>query len=202
MVAGGPECQIIGCEPGWIGTRWARADNDRSHRGPTGRTLGPSRMVLVRMHGRRHLARDDHDSAYERWRPALPARPPTPCTAPGCPELTDGGPCEWHARARRRQSDRQRGTTTERGYAGRRWVAARTATLLRDLICTCTANHPNHGPYCPSPSTIADHYPKTRRQLLAEGVADPDHPRYLRGLCKPCHDRHTAATSPGGWNRR
>jgi 5-methylcytosine-specific restriction protein A len=31
---------------------------------------------------------------------------------------------------------------------------------------------------------------------------DPNDPKFGRGLCKRCHDEHTARTSPGGWNRR
>src|ERR1019366_10481088 len=39
-----------------------------------------------------------------------------PCTTPGCPELTPGGPCEQHRRARQREHDERRGTSVERGY--------------------------------------------------------------------------------------
>jgi hypothetical protein len=39
-----------------------------------------------------------------------------PCSSPGCPELTPGGPCEQHRRARQRRHDERRGTSTERGY--------------------------------------------------------------------------------------
>ncbi|MFV2198447.1 hypothetical protein [Nocardiopsis sp. LOL_012] len=49
-------------------------------------------------------------------------------------------------------------------------------------------------------ATEADHYPLNRKTLVAMGL-DPDNPEYGRGLCQPCHSRHTAATSPGGWYR-
>src|ERR1039457_721062 len=39
-----------------------------------------------------------------------------PCTTPGCPELTPGGPCEQHRRARQREHDVRRGTSVERGH--------------------------------------------------------------------------------------
>ena len=39
-----------------------------------------------------------------------------PCSTPGCPELTPCGPCEQHRRARQREHDERRGTTTARGY--------------------------------------------------------------------------------------
>jgi hypothetical protein len=44
------------------------------------------------------------------------ARILTPCTIPGCGELTAGGPCAAHREARQREHDRRRGTTAERGY--------------------------------------------------------------------------------------
>jgi 5-methylcytosine-specific restriction enzyme A len=39
-----------------------------------------------------------------------------PCSTLGCPELTSVGPCEQHRRARQRDHDERRGTSTERGY--------------------------------------------------------------------------------------
>jgi 5-methylcytosine-specific restriction endonuclease McrA len=39
-----------------------------------------------------------------------------PCSTPGCPELTLGGPCAQHRRARQREHDERRGTSTQRGY--------------------------------------------------------------------------------------
>jgi 5-methylcytosine-specific restriction endonuclease McrA len=39
-----------------------------------------------------------------------------PCSIPGCPELTPGGPCERHRRAQQREQDERRGTSAERGY--------------------------------------------------------------------------------------
>jgi 5-methylcytosine-specific restriction enzyme A len=45
-----------------------------------------------------------------------PAAVLRPCSTSGCPELTHGGPCEQHRRARQREHDKRRGTSTERGY--------------------------------------------------------------------------------------
>lgn len=39
-----------------------------------------------------------------------------PCSTPGCPKLTPGGPCEQHRRARQREHDERRGTSVDRGY--------------------------------------------------------------------------------------
>jgi 5-methylcytosine-specific restriction protein A len=39
-----------------------------------------------------------------------------PCSIPGCPELTPGGPCEQHRRARQQEHDERRGSSVDRGY--------------------------------------------------------------------------------------
>src|SRR6266567_5534430 len=39
-----------------------------------------------------------------------------PCSTPGCPELTTGGPCQSHLRTRQLEHDLRRGTSSERGY--------------------------------------------------------------------------------------
>jgi hypothetical protein len=39
------------------------------------------------------------------------------------------------------------------------------------------------------PATIADHWPDTRRELLARGIENPDDEKYLRPLCKTHHAR-------------
>jgi 5-methylcytosine-specific restriction protein A len=39
-----------------------------------------------------------------------------PCSIPGCPELTPGGPCESHRRIRQREHDERRGSSRDRGY--------------------------------------------------------------------------------------
>jgi 5-methylcytosine-specific restriction enzyme A len=53
------------------------------------------------------------------------------CTIAGCPELTLGGPCAAHVRARQRDRDERRGTPMERGYdAQHRWL--RLLCFLRD----------------------------------------------------------------------
>ena len=111
----------------------------------------------------------------------MPSKPPKPCRRCGRAANTRGL-CEEHAR----QNDRQRGTSTERGYTSKRHRDVfRTGVLSRDgWECVL----------CGEPASIADHYPRTRKQLIADGD-DPDDPTYGRALCKRCHDRHTASTS-------
>lgn len=105
---------------------------------------------------------------------------------PGCPELTDGGRCQAHAR----QADRRRGTATQRGYGSRHRTRFRAKVLERDRICVVCKR---------APATEADHYPMDRRTLVLKGL-DPDDPKHGQGLCKPCHSRRTAQLQPGGWN--
>ena len=110
------------------------------------------------------------------------------CSVPGCPELYGDGKsrCPTH----RKEADRARGTTSERGYSTRGHRAFRNDVLMRDPICAlCHA----------AQSTVADHYPLSRKQLIEHGM-DPDNPDAGRGLCKKCHDTETATNQPGGWH--
>lgn len=113
------------------------------------------------------------------------------CSVPGCPEYTDRGRCDDH----RRQADRRRGTPRERGYGGHGWKQARAAVLTRDQVCVLCHT---------APSRVADHWPLSRRQLLQQGVADPDAPARMRGVCRSCHSKATAAVpeQAGGWAAR
>lgn len=110
------------------------------------------------------------------------------CSVPGCPTIyprTEGTRCAEH----RRQADRTRGN---RGYATKGHRTFRTAVIRRDPICViCNI----------AAATVADHHPRSRKELIALGM-NPNDPRHGRGLCKKCHDRSTAREQPGGWNRR
>src|SRR5690606_5357067 len=108
------------------------------------------------------------------------------CNVPGCPELIPPTHtrCPTHKREARAK---QAGNNT---YTTRAHRNFRTAVLTRDPICT----HPG----CHNWSTVADHYPRTRRELEALGL-NPNDPQYGRGLCTTHHNQHTAQTSPGGW---
>ncbi|MFD6127658.1 HNH endonuclease, partial [Streptomyces hydrogenans] len=52
---------------------------------------------------------------------------------------------------------------------------------------------------CTKPATVADHFPESRRSLVARGVSDPDAWSRLRPLCTSCHSRETAKHQPGGF---
>lgn len=120
------------------------------------------------------------------------------CSRPGCPELTDSGRCTGCAA----EAEQVRGNRHQRGYGHRHETRFRRGVLAKHLMCVCTdEGHDGHGTQCLVPSTVADHWPRDRRELVRLGL-DPNDPQYGRGLCKACHDQHTATEQPGGWNQR
>jgi 5-methylcytosine-specific restriction enzyme A len=119
----------------------------------------------------------------------------TVCTVPGCPEYTTRGRCDEH----RREAEQRRGSARQRGYGRGHEQRFRPGVLARDRTCVCGDETHGHAAPCGRPAVHADHWPLDRRALVARGL-DPDDPQHGRGLCPPCHSRHTAAEQPGGWN--
>lgn len=101
------------------------------------------------------------------------------CPQPDCPH---GQPCPDH----RRKPD-TRPSAGARGY-GRRWSTKIRPAYLKAHPWCCL---------CGAPATTPDHHPLTRRQLLAQGVTNPDHPRHLRPLCDRCHRTETVKHDGG-----
>ena len=112
------------------------------------------------------------------WSPCARCPEPTPPGTTLCPQCT-------------READQAR-RPHGNPYAARGHRRFREGVLAHHPVCTLCLR---------SPSTVADHWPIERRDLVAQGL-DPNDPKHGRGLCKRCHDQHTARTSPGGWNRR
>lgn len=123
-----------------------------------------------------------------------------PCTTPTCRGRVDttskSGKCDRCKAAARRDTDRARGTATQRGYGNRWRQAARDYFASHPYCCLCEAEG------VATPATVRDHHPASRKELLAKGVPDPDQWQYLRPLCRPCHSKETARHQPGGWNAR
>jgi 5-methylcytosine-specific restriction protein A len=109
------------------------------------------------------------------------------CSTPTCPELVPTGRCTECTR----KAEQQRGSAAARGYDPR-WARRRAAYLVRHPFCCIDG----------AVATVADHYPLSRRELVAQGVRDPDADHRLRPLCASCHSKQTAEHQPGGWNIR
>jgi len=110
------------------------------------------------------------------------------CSVHGCPEVYpkhEGTRCGRH----RALADRARGTAHQRGYTSRGHQEFRRQVLHRDPVCV--ACHIKV-------STVADHHPHSRRELVELGL-NPNDPQHGRALCASCHGTATAAGQPGGW---
>jgi len=121
-----------------------------------------------------------------------PSAPLRPCSTPGCGTPTSGSRCDQCAPRLRADSDRRRPNASRRGYTSRGHRRFREAVLARDPICVLCRK---------AASAEADHWPLSRKQLIAQG-ADPNDPERGRGLCHRCHSSETARHQPGGWNAR
>ncbi|GAA2781331.1 hypothetical protein GCM10019017_27820 [Streptomyces showdoensis] len=115
----------------------------------------------------------------------MPRRPRPPCSVPGCPELTArGGRCAAH----QREADKDRASRGGAVYTTR-WQRIRRAYLYANPWCVL----------CGGMANVADHFPLSRRELIARGEATPDAAKHLRPLCVACHNRETARNQPGGF---
>ena len=136
----------------------------------------------------------------------MPMAPLRPCSAPGCPTLTTGGPCQAHAR----QREQRRGTAHSRGYTYRDWQPFRRrflAALVRaDILPVCGAALPsgpiNRDSAClqaglliftsqDGSSLHLDHEPELEdhERSNVAAVCDPDR---IVLKCASCHARKTA----------
>lgn len=104
----------------------------------------------------------------------MPFKAPRPCAWPGCPELTYGRFCPGHVR----QYERERGSSTQRGY-DRRWREIRDRILRERPICEdCAMDR----------ATEVHH-------IIPKRYGGTDTPDNLMSLCKSCHSRRTIAGS-------
>ena len=120
----------------------------------------------------------------------MPNRPPKRCVRCGQPTT---GRCRRCLAQTRKRSDIQRGDATQRGYGTDHRNRFRAGVLTVNPWCVL----------CGKQATVADHYPQSRRELVAAGL-DPNDPQYGRGLCQPCHSKATAEypAQRGGWNAK
>lgn len=76
--------------------------------------------------------------------------------------------------------DERRLSAAERGY-DHKWRRFRNRYLRAHPICDL----------CGQPSEVPDHYPQSRKELLAAGITNPDQDCYVRPLCTRCHNSET-----------
>lgn len=113
------------------------------------------------------------------------------CSKPGCPTIhdgTNGSRCPEHRAQAKRVRDSKTSVYKSAGHVKR----FRPGVLERDAICVICGIRA---------AVVADHYPKSRQELVALGF-DPDDPVHGRGLCVGCHNKATAHNQPGGWANR
>jgi 5-methylcytosine-specific restriction endonuclease McrA len=81
--------------------------------------------------------------------------------------------------------DRNANDPVRRLYAAARWYnGTRLTVLKRDPICVVCDFRA---------ATVADHFPMRARDIVAQfGVTEFYNPERSRGVCKSCHDKHTA----------
>lgn len=121
----------------------------------------------------------------------MPRRALRPCSAPGCPELVrDGRYCKLHTRQEQRRYDKQRGTSTQRGY-GANWRRLRKMKLSRN-------------PICEDPFGLHKEYDELIQANEVDHIIPKKHGgesemNNLQSLCKSCHSKKTAVED-GRWN--
>lgn len=113
------------------------------------------------------------------------------CANPGCPTIHDGttgARCPGCSKT----ADKAHWARTKGYNTKAHRVTFRLTVLQADPIC-CLCRV--------AVSTVADHHPKSREDLIQLGM-NPNDPRHGRGLCETCHNTETARNQPGGWNTR
>ena len=123
----------------------------------------------------------------------MPFAPLQPCARPGCSSLASiGRYCEKHAmaeNARKKQYDRQRGSSAKRGY-GRKWQNYRKTYLAEHPLCVRCKEQGRI-----MPATVVDHIkPHKGNYGLFWDVGNH------QGMCVRCHNVKTA-TEDGGFGR-
>jgi 5-methylcytosine-specific restriction protein A len=117
----------------------------------------------------------------------MPWKPARPCVQPGCPESVRGkeSTCPEHAKQRHKQRANRGGSSYGRNWRER----VQPRFIYRNPWCVL----------CGGQATVADHWPISRRDLVAKGEASPDSFKHLRPLCKACDAKERPKREPGGF---
>jgi 5-methylcytosine-specific restriction enzyme A len=121
----------------------------------------------------------------------LPSKPKKPCNYPGCPNLTQERYCQIHNKAVRNKYDKNRGSSTERGY-GYRWRKESKQFLFEHPLCECDECKRMHRLL---PSEVVDHIIPHRGDPIL--FWDKNN---WRAMSKRCHDQKTAREDNGFGN--
>ena len=111
----------------------------------------------------------------------MPYKPKISCAITTCPNLSNNRYCDTHAHlAPKKQHDKKRKSSTQRGY-DTRWQKARRMYLNQHPLClACQKEHRT------TTATVVDHIkPHRGNQHLFWDVSN------WQPLCKQCHDKKT-----------
>ena len=122
----------------------------------------------------------DHSRLEPRRRSVSPYRLLGPCSFIDHAGRRCRGRAVRNGRCAEHQDADRRPSAALRGYDEEHRQRFRAGVLERYPVCAL----------CCRPSTHADHYPMTRRELVECGL-DANDPRYGRGLCASCHSSET-----------
>ena len=110
----------------------------------------------------------------------MPTRAKRVCPRPGCPGAWDGNECTVCGGQAKRQADRYRGNSSQRGY-GARWQRARRQYLLRHPLCVeCLQEGRDEA------ATVVDHAVPHRGDMVAFWKQEN-----WAALCKRHHNEKT-----------
>ncbi len=121
----------------------------------------------------------------------MPRKLPTPCSRHGCPKLSHERFCEDHMKQYRKESERDRKNSYQRGYSTSRWRKFRSWYLNLYPLCVKCEEEGRV-----NPATNVDHI---------DPVDGPNDPRFfdeaeVQALCHRHHSQKTAVED-GGWGR-
>ena len=118
----------------------------------------------------------------------VPHKPPKPCRYPSCPKLAHNTYCERHAKLLARRREKERPSAAQRGYDYRWQKYYRTKFLQAHPLCVNFTE-------CHNVAVLVDHI----KPHCGDPVLFWD-PENHQQMCKPCHDRKTAAEDGGFGN--
>lgn len=126
-------------------------------------------------------------------------RPPRlkTCAIPDCWQLTTSSRCGYDCHPGCKQADK-RGPGRAKDY-GSAWRKVRDPFIKAHP--RCVGVNGEHHPNCNGVAVVPDHWPESRRSLVARGVPDPDAWHRLQALSMNCHG-WKGVRFDGLWGRR